>query len=157
MQMKNRSINTLIFTKKKEEEIQSVQGEIKQLQSQLIKERQNQKNKQDYDALISVINEHPTRDQTQREISVLKSDLEVLAKETETTATKFDLRTKQFQLLLYSIHQLQQTLEEETIQQQQQQQQSSDPIDNKEVPLEKMKDDEKIDINDTEMNEVEID
>jgi len=87
----------------------------------------------------------------------LKSDLEVLAKETETTATKFDLRTKQFQLLLYSIHQLQQTLEEETIQQQQQQQQSSDPIDNKEVPLEKMKDDEKIDINDTEMNEVEID
>jgi len=97
----------------KDEEINKVQIEIEKLKEDLQKEKENRKNKEEYETIAKVINSYPPRQQTEREIQELNQELELLSQEAASTTSRFDLRTKQLQLLLYAVHQLQQTLEEE--------------------------------------------
>lgn len=77
-------------------------------------ERKKRKNREEYQAIVSVINEHPSREETQKEIEKLNKELQSLSEEASATSTKFDLRVKQFQLLLFAVNQLQQTLQTES-------------------------------------------
>ncbi len=48
-----------------------------------------------------------------RETTKLNDDLKAIEQDVSQTTSKFELRTKQFQLFLYSIHQLSQSLEDD--------------------------------------------
>ena len=97
----------------KEESINKVHEEIESLQKELNFERQQRKNKEEYDAVIAIINQHPSRDTTHKEIETLNRELSVLEKNSSNISTKVDKRKKQFALLLYSINQLEQLLKED--------------------------------------------
>jgi len=99
----------------KENEIEKTKKEIEKLKIELEEEKQIRKNKEEYEILGGVINSFPSRSETQKEIEQLHGEIESLLNEETSINTKIDLRTKQFQLLLFAIHQLEQTLESETL------------------------------------------
>lgn len=71
----------------------------------------NTKNRQEYDALAKVIQHHPDRHETLKELESLGKELEHLSHIKESVEDKLELRRKQFHVLLSTIHELQQTLE----------------------------------------------
>ncbi|XP_062057180.1 THO complex subunit 7 homolog isoform X3 [Lepus europaeus] len=65
----------------------------------------------EYDALAKVIQHHPDRHETLKELESLGKELEHLSHIKESVEDKLELRRKQFHVLLSTIHELQQTLE----------------------------------------------
>uniref|UniRef100_A0A8C2R4H7 THO complex subunit 7 homolog n=1 Tax=Capra hircus TaxID=9925 RepID=A0A8C2R4H7_CAPHI len=65
----------------------------------------------EYDALAKVIQHHPDRHETLKELEALGKELEHLSHIKESVEDKLELRRKQFHVLLSTIHELQQTLE----------------------------------------------
>jgi len=94
-------------------DIERVKTEIAQLKIELDKEKQIRKNKEEYESLAKIINDYPTRSETEKEISELKRGLEALEDESSSLNTKIELRSKQFQLFLHAVQELQTELQEE--------------------------------------------
>jgi len=100
----------------KTNELEAVTLELNQLKETLVEETRLRKNKEEYEALKKTINQLPSRADTQKEIEQLHADLQALSTDSAEISTKFELRKKQFQLLLFSIHQLSQCIEEDRLQ-----------------------------------------
>ncbi|KAG7999385.1 THO complex subunit 7-like protein, partial [Nibea albiflora] len=65
----------------------------------------------EYDALAKVIQQHPDRHETLKQLEALDKELQQLSHIKENVDAKLELRKKQFHVLLSTIQELQQTLE----------------------------------------------
>ncbi|XP_037659027.1 THO complex subunit 7 homolog [Choloepus didactylus] len=84
---------------------------IAECKKQILKAKRIRKNHQEYDALAKVIQHHPDRHETLKELEALGKELEHLSHIKESIEDKLELRRKQFYVLLSTMHELQQTLE----------------------------------------------
>ncbi|KAM4818320.1 PREDICTED: THO complex subunit 7 homolog [Dipodomys ordii] len=84
---------------------------IAECKKEILQAKRIRKNRQEYDALAKVIQRHPDRHQTLKELEALGKELEHLSHIKESVEDKLELRRKQFHVLLSTIHELQQTLE----------------------------------------------
>lgn len=86
---------------------------IAQCKSELNAAKCIRRNRQEYDALAKVIQQHPDRQETLRQLEEVDKELEVHRETERVLHEKLELRRKQFHVLLTAIHELQQILEED--------------------------------------------
>lgn len=70
-------------------------------------------NKLDYDSVASIIEKHPSTQDTQTKLSQLEGEIVSLQKINSQIESKLEKRRRQFQLLLTASHQLQSVLDDE--------------------------------------------
>ncbi|ELW66591.1 THO complex subunit 7 like protein [Tupaia chinensis] len=97
--------------KKIEWSIAGAHEKIAECQKQILQAKRIRKNRQEYDVLAKVIQCHPDRHKTVKELEALGKELEHLSHIKESVEDKLESRRKQFCVLLSTIHELQQTLE----------------------------------------------
>jgi len=95
------------------EDIKVAREEIEATKRELEEAKQIRKNRLEYDALGKVIIEHPDRDNSMNRLESIKDEMEALRKKEEMLETKLKERSKQFNLLISTIHQLQTLIEDE--------------------------------------------
>eukprot|EP01102_Stenamoeba_stenopodia_P013738 TRINITY_DN4493_c0_g2_i1.p1 TRINITY_DN4493_c0_g2~~TRINITY_DN4493_c0_g2_i1.p1 ORF type:complete len:174 (-),score=67.45 TRINITY_DN4493_c0_g2_i1:10-483(-) len=81
-------------------------GTIAKLKRELEEEKRKRKNFEEYENLRKKISELPSRSETETDMARLKEDLDALEAESSALDAKIELRTKQFQLLLFAIEEL---------------------------------------------------
>ncbi|NXM00173.1 THOC7 protein, partial [Tyrannus savana] len=96
---------------KKENSIAAAHEKISECKKQILQAKRIRKNRQEYDALAKVIQHHPDRHETLKQLEALGKELQNLSHIKENVEDKLELRRKQFHVLLSTIHELQQTLE----------------------------------------------
>ncbi|KAK7503354.1 hypothetical protein BaRGS_00005275 [Batillaria attramentaria] len=101
------------LTKDIETKIQEATTKIAECKVELQQAKRIRKNRQEYDALAKVIQQHPDRQETTRQLQSLDKELKSLADTKEKLEEKLELRRKQFLVLITSIHELQRILEED--------------------------------------------
>ncbi|XP_061038915.1 THO complex subunit 7 homolog [Eubalaena glacialis] len=84
---------------------------IAECKKQILQAKRIRKDSQEYDALAKVILCRPDRCETLKELQALGKELEHLSHIKGSIEDKLELRRKQFHVLLSTIHELQQTLE----------------------------------------------
>uniref|UniRef100_A0A6I8NP69 THO complex subunit 7 n=1 Tax=Ornithorhynchus anatinus TaxID=9258 RepID=A0A6I8NP69_ORNAN len=94
-----------------ENNIAGAHEKIAECKKQILQAKRIRKNRQEYDALAKVIQYHPDRHETLKELDALGKELQHLSHIKESVEDKLELRRKQFHVLLSTIHELQQTLE----------------------------------------------
>ncbi|XP_072328440.1 THO complex subunit 7 homolog isoform X1 [Scyliorhinus torazame] len=94
-----------------ESNIAAAHDKISECKKQILQAKRIRKNRQEYDALAKVIQQHPDRHETLQQLEALGKELEHLSHIKESVEDKLELRRKQFHVLLSTIHELQQTLE----------------------------------------------
>ncbi|KAM3914567.1 THO complex subunit 7 [Leptodactylus fuscus] len=94
-----------------ESSIAAAHEKIAECKKQILQAKRIRKNRQEYDALAKVIQQHPDRHETLRQLEALDKELKQLSHTKENVEDKLELRRKQFHVLLSTIHELQQTLE----------------------------------------------
>ncbi|XP_069793250.1 THO complex subunit 7 homolog [Narcine bancroftii] len=94
-----------------ENNISAAHDKISECKKQIQQAKRIRKNRQEYDALAKVIQQHPDRHETLQQLEALGKELEHLSHIKESVEDKLELRRKQFHVLLSTIHELQQTLE----------------------------------------------
>eukprot|EP00026_Physarum_polycephalum_P005270 Phypoly_transcript_05301.p2 GENE.Phypoly_transcript_05301~~Phypoly_transcript_05301.p2 ORF type:complete len:200 (-),score=33.42 Phypoly_transcript_05301:81-680(-) len=99
----------------REEAIAASKAEIAQLRTTLAAERIARQNKEQYAQLAKLIHERPPTNETEKEIEVLHGELAELTANAAKTNQKLEYRTKQFQLLLHALQDLQTDLTAETV------------------------------------------
>ncbi|XP_057296472.1 THO complex subunit 7 homolog [Hydractinia symbiolongicarpus] len=99
---------------------QQIQGKIVEAKKDiaLCKEELQQakiirRNKQEYDSLARIIEKHPERKITEREIQSLEKEISELNARMHKLMQKLEMRQKQFHVLVYSVQLLQQILEDD--------------------------------------------
>ncbi|KAK2146538.1 hypothetical protein LSH36_601g01024 [Paralvinella palmiformis] len=80
---------------------------------ELHKAKRIRRNRQEYDALAKVIEQHPDRQQTHSQLEELDRELKSMKDTKESLQKKLDLRRKQFHVLVTAIYELQRLLEED--------------------------------------------
>ncbi|KAF2078581.1 hypothetical protein CYY_000081 [Polysphondylium violaceum] len=108
--------------KQKELEIENEKQEILKLKERLAYEKTQRQYKEQYLALYKLINEKPSIDQTEKEIEIAQKELNEISDQTLKTNNKLELRSKQFQLLLHTLGELEKNLDDDNqviVQQQQ--------------------------------------
>ncbi|PVD24758.1 hypothetical protein C0Q70_15244 [Pomacea canaliculata] len=101
------------LTKEIENRIKEATTQIAECKQELQQAKRIRKNRQEYDALARVIQQHPDRQETTKQLQVLDKELSSLADTKEKLEEKLELRRKQFLVLITSIHELQRILEED--------------------------------------------
>ncbi|XP_076448506.1 THO complex subunit 7 homolog isoform X2 [Babylonia areolata] len=101
------------LTKDIEKKIQEATERITECKAELQEAKRIRKNRQEYDALAKVIQQHPDRQETTRQLQSLDKELKSFADTKEKLEEKLELRRKQFLVLITSIHELQRILEED--------------------------------------------
>ncbi|KAK7101925.1 THO complex subunit 7 homolog isoform X2 [Littorina saxatilis] len=101
------------LTKDIENKIQGATEKIAECKVELQEAKRIRKNRQEYDALAKVIQQHPDRQETTRQLQSLDKELKSFADTKERLEEKLELRRKQFLVLITSIHELQRILEED--------------------------------------------
>ncbi|XP_062514806.1 THO complex subunit 7 homolog [Corticium candelabrum] len=96
-----------------ERSIQEAQIKIKASQKELRDAKNIRKHRQEYDALASIIQQHPDRQESAKQMVALETELSELKEQQEMLQTKLETRRKQFHVLVHSIHELQKLLEDE--------------------------------------------
>ncbi|NWY47303.1 THOC7 protein, partial [Sylvia atricapilla] len=96
---------------KHEKIIAAAHEKISECKKQILQAKRIRKNRQEYDALAKVIQHHPDRHETLKQLEALGKELQNLSHIKENVEDKLELRRKQFHVLLSTIHELQQTLE----------------------------------------------
>jgi THO complex subunit 7 len=96
-----------------EQMIKDATEKIAECKKELNEAKCIRRNRQEYDALAKVIQQHPDRQETLRQIEALDKELEVHRQTEKMLHEKLALRRKQFHVLVTAIHQLQSTLEED--------------------------------------------
>ncbi|NP_001279966.1 THO complex subunit 7 homolog [Callorhinchus milii] len=94
-----------------ENNISAAHDKIADCKKQILRAKRIRKNRQEYDALARVIQQHPDRHETLQQLEALGKELQHLSHIKESVEDKLELRRKQFHVLLSTIHELQQTLE----------------------------------------------
>uniref|UniRef100_A0A670JA26 Uncharacterized protein n=1 Tax=Podarcis muralis TaxID=64176 RepID=A0A670JA26_PODMU len=94
-----------------ENNIAAAHEKIAECKKQILQAKRIRKNRQEYDALAKVIQHHPDRHETLKQLEALGKELQHLSHIKENVEDKLELRRKQFHVLLSTIHELQQTLE----------------------------------------------
>ncbi|KAM4021989.1 THO complex subunit 7 [Anomaloglossus baeobatrachus] len=94
-----------------ESSIAAAHDKIAECKKQILQAKRIRKNRQEYDALAKVIQYHPDRHETLKQLEALDKELKQLSHTKENVEDKLELRRKQFHVLLSTIHELQQTLE----------------------------------------------
>ncbi|NXF80942.1 THOC7 protein, partial [Sclerurus mexicanus] len=103
--------NSVYFFFLKENSIAAAHEKISECKKQILQAKRIRKNRQEYDALAKVIQHHPDRHETLKQLEALGKELQNLSHIKENVEDKLELRRKQFHVLLSTIHELQQTLE----------------------------------------------
>jgi len=96
-----------------EKQIEDTRTEIAECKLELQRARAVRKNKQQYEALARVIETHPERGASQKEIAEARAELDTLNEERNAITRKLELRQKQFHALIFSIQLLQQVLQDD--------------------------------------------
>ncbi|XP_078678061.1 THO complex subunit 7 homolog isoform X1 [Branchiostoma floridae x Branchiostoma belcheri] len=96
-----------------EQSIEDAHTKIGDCKQELQHAKRVRKNRQEYDALAKVIQQHPDRQQTMRRLEELQKELKTLKDSREGLEAKMEMRQKQFHVLVTSIHELQAMLEED--------------------------------------------
>ncbi|XP_054640119.1 THO complex subunit 7 homolog isoform X2 [Dunckerocampus dactyliophorus] len=94
-----------------EQNITSAHEKIAECKKEIQRAKRVRKNRQEYDALAKVIQHHPDRHETLKQLEALDKELQQLSNIKENVDAKLELRKKQFHVLLSTIQELQQTLE----------------------------------------------
>ncbi|XP_077059367.1 THO complex subunit 7 homolog [Siphateles boraxobius] len=94
-----------------ETSITSAHEKIAECKKEIQRAKRIRKNRQEYDALARVIKQHPDRHETLKQLEALDKELQQLSHIKENVEDKLELRKKQFHVLLTTIQELQQTLE----------------------------------------------
>lgn len=94
-----------------EQNIASAHEKIAECKKEILRAKRIRKNRQEYDALAKVIQQHPDRHETLKQLEALDRELQHLSQIKENVEDKLELRKKQFHVLLSTIQELQQTLE----------------------------------------------
>ncbi|XP_068109896.1 THO complex subunit 7 homolog [Hyperolius riggenbachi] len=94
-----------------ESSIAAAHEKIAECKKQILQAKRIRKNRQEYDALAKVIQNHPDRHETLKQLESLDKELKRLSHTKESVEDKLELRRKQFHVLLSTIHELQHTLE----------------------------------------------
>ncbi|KAF0035221.1 hypothetical protein F2P81_012979 [Scophthalmus maximus] len=94
-----------------EQNITSAHEKITECKKEIQRAKRIRKNRQEYDALAKVIQQHPDRHETLKQLEALDKELQQLSHIKENVDAKLELRKKQFHVLLSTIQELQQTLE----------------------------------------------
>ncbi|XP_073498860.1 THO complex subunit 7 [Phyllobates terribilis] len=94
-----------------ESSIAAAHEKIAECKKQILQAKRIRKNRQEYDALAKVIQHHPDRHETLKQLEALDKELKQLSHTKESVEDKLELRRKQFHVLLSTIHELQQTLD----------------------------------------------
>ncbi|XP_069062615.1 THO complex subunit 7 isoform X1 [Pleurodeles waltl] len=94
-----------------ENSIAAAHEKIAECKKQILQAKRIRKNRQEYDALAKVIQNHPDRHETLKQLDALGKELQHLSHIKDSVEDKLELRRKQFHVLLSTIHELQQTLE----------------------------------------------
>ncbi|KAL3977915.1 BRISC complex subunit Abro1 [Sarotherodon galilaeus] len=94
-----------------EQNIASAHEKIAECKKEIQRAKRIRKNRQEYDALAKVIQQHPDRHETLKQLEALDKELQQLSHIKENVDAKLELRKKQFHVLLSTIQELQQTLE----------------------------------------------
>lgn len=77
---------------------------------QLEKERVVRQHKEEYEAIARLINELPSRQESENALAKLNGEISTLEQDEARLQGKTDLRTKQFHLLLHTVQDLQQVI-----------------------------------------------
>ncbi|EDW92683.2 THO complex protein 7 [Drosophila yakuba] len=96
-----------------EESIVLAKAEIESSKKELITAKQIRKNKMEYDLLASLIQDQPDRSETQRHIETIKREIDDLVQKKLRMERKFQKRRNDFTLLMYTIHELEQQLDQD--------------------------------------------
>jgi len=96
-----------------DDDLRSAVVKIEESKKELEKAKVIRKNRQEYDQLAKVINEHPDRQATIDRIAALEKEHSVLKNTKAQLERKLEQRRRQFHLLVTSIHQLQTLLDED--------------------------------------------
>uniref|UniRef100_A0A8C5SGI9 THO complex subunit 7 n=1 Tax=Laticauda laticaudata TaxID=8630 RepID=A0A8C5SGI9_LATLA len=91
--------------------IAAAHEKIAECKKQILQAKRIRKNRQEYDNLAKIIQQHPDRHETLKQLEALGKELQHLSHIKESVEDKLELRRKQFHVLLSTIHELQQTLE----------------------------------------------
>uniref|UniRef100_A0A8C1GBY0 THO complex 7 n=1 Tax=Cyprinus carpio TaxID=7962 RepID=A0A8C1GBY0_CYPCA len=110
-----------------EKSITSAHEKIAECKKEIQRAKRIRKNRQEYDALARVIKQHPDRHETLKQLEALDKELQQLSHIKENVEDKLELRKKQFHVLLTTIQELQQTLEND---------EKTDSDDTQESPME---------------------
>ncbi|KAK3101600.1 hypothetical protein FSP39_004764 [Pinctada imbricata] len=98
-----------------ESKIKEATEKIAECKSELQQAKRIRKNRQEYDALAKVIQQHPDRQSTTKQLETLDKDVTLLEEQKETLEQKLDLRRKQFHVLIAAIHEMEKILEEDEV------------------------------------------
>jgi THO complex subunit 7 len=94
-------------------EVRGTKDEIAALKADLDGARLDRQHKEEYEALRRLCVQFPSRSNTTARLASLEAEIAELETESEATASKLDLRKKQFALLLHLVNELQGELAEE--------------------------------------------
>ncbi|XP_063070999.1 THO complex subunit 7 homolog isoform X1 [Engraulis encrasicolus] len=94
-----------------ETNISTAHEKIAECKKEIQRAKRIRKNRQEYDALAKVIQQHPDRHETMKQLEALDKELQQMSRIKDNVEDKLELRKKQFHVLLSTIQELQQTLE----------------------------------------------
>lgn len=100
------------LSKEIEIQIEEAKKEIEKTKAELQDAKRVRKNRIEYDVLAKVINEQPDRQETDLKLATLREELATLKEKSEQLEHKLEMRSKQFHVLISSIHSLQTMLNE---------------------------------------------
>ncbi|XP_062579333.1 THO complex subunit 7 homolog [Saccostrea cucullata] len=96
-----------------EAKIEEAREKISECKNELSQAKRIRKNRQEYDALARVIQQHPDRQDTMKQLQGLDKDVSSLEEQKKSLEQKLDLRRKQFHVLIAAIHELENILDED--------------------------------------------
>jgi len=99
-----------------EGEITAGKERIEKYQQQLSRAKQIKSHKQQYDAIAQIIKQYPSKDETTSSISRTEKEIEELKRKKIYFEEEVQKRKRQFEVLVYSIQQLQCELSQDPVQ-----------------------------------------
>jgi len=111
-----------------DDDLKNAVVKIEECKKDLEKAKVIRKNRQEYDALAKIINQHPDRQATIDRIAALEKEHSDLKNTNTQLERKLEQRRRQFHLLVTSIHQLQALLDED--------EEEENPVGETETPME---------------------
>jgi len=96
-----------------EKNITEAHEKIALCKDELRQAKRVRRNRQEYDALAKVIQQHPDRQETLQKLEATNGDLQSMYESQRMLEQKLDLRRKQFHLLITAIHEMQRILQDD--------------------------------------------
>ncbi|XP_071123549.1 THO complex subunit 7 homolog isoform X3 [Mytilus edulis] len=103
------------LSKEIEQKISEATEKISECKNELQQAKRIRKNRQEYDALAKVIQQHPDRQETTKQLQVIDKEVTSLEEKKKSLEQKLGMRRKQFHVLIAAIHELQQILDADEI------------------------------------------